>query len=210
MADGGSSDHTGSLAEGRARVVVATRGRGSQQNAGARVSAGRVLWFLHADSIPPIDAIAQIREALERGAPGGCFRIAFPEEERRRHPLLGPIAAGINARTRATRTGTGDQGLFVRRDVFESLGGFPGWPLFEDVALARGVARAGPPAVCRGPLVTSARRWIRHGIVRTTLRMWSLRVGYMVGISPDRLARHWHHAPSGRAGRASCRGGWGL
>ncbi len=195
MADGASSDGTGRVAEGRARVVTAPRGRASQQNAGARVSAGRVLWFLHADSIPPGDAIAQIRDAVERGAPGGCFRVAFPEEERRRHRLLGPVAAGINARTRAARTGTGDQGLFLRRDVFERLGGFPRWPLFEDVALARALARLGSPAVCPGPLVTSARRWIRHGIVRTMLRMWTLRVGYMLGVSPERLARHWHHAP---------------
>ncbi len=192
MADGGSADGTIGVASGRARVVAAPRGRASQQNAGARASDGWVLWFLHADSIPPPDAVTQVRSAVASGAPGGCFRIAFPDEERHRHRWLGTIAAGVNARTRLTRKGTGDQGLFVRRDVFERMGGFPSWPLFEDVALARSLARLGRPAVCPGPLVTSARRWIRHGVVRTMLRMWTLRAGFLLGVSPDRLARHWH------------------
>lgn len=196
MADGGSSDDTAKVADGRARLVSAPRGRACQQNAGARASVGTVLWFLHADSIPPVDAIVQIRHALDRGAPGGCFKVAFPREERSRHRLLGPIAAGINARTRVTRTATGDQGLFVRRDVFEAIDGFPGWPLFEDVALAGALVRFGRPAVCPGPLVTSARRWIRHGVPRTMLRMWALRIGYWMGVSPVTLARHWHHTPA--------------
>ncbi len=197
LADGGSADGTTGLAASRARVVTAPRGRASQQNAGARASAGRVLWFLHADSIPPPDAVAQVLSALGRGAPGGCFRIAFPYEERCRHRGLGAIAAGVNARTRVTRRGTGDQGLFLRREVFERLGGFRPWPLFEDVALARDLARLGRPAVCRGPLVTSARRWIRHGVARTMLRMWTLRLGFLLGLPPDRLARHWDQGPSG-------------
>ncbi|MGH7573016.1 MAG: TIGR04283 family arsenosugar biosynthesis glycosyltransferase [Gemmatimonadota bacterium] len=197
VADGGSSDDTADVAAGRARLVAAPRGRASQQNAGARASDGRVLWFLHADSIPPADAVAQVRSALDRGAPGGCFRITFPDDERRCHRWLGTIAAGVNARTRVTRKGTGDQGLFVRRDVFERMGGFPSWPLFEDVALAGGLARHGRPAVCPGPLVTSARRWMRQGVVRTMLRMWALRAGFLLGVTPERLARHWHDPPSG-------------
>lgn len=196
VVDGGSSDGTPRLGGGRARVIAAPRGRSSQQNAGARVSTGSVLWFLHADSIPPPDSIAQIRSAIAGGAPGGCFRIAFPLEERAGHPLLGPVAFGINARTRLTRSGTGDQGIYVRRQVFEALGGFPDWPLLEDVALARGLARFGRPAVSAGPLLTSARRWITHGIVRTTLRMWALRAGYLAGVPVSRLARYWHHAPT--------------
>lgn len=196
VADGGSADGTPDLAGSRARVVLAARGRGSQQNAGAEAGRGSVLWFLHADTLPPADAVAQIREALACGAPGGCFRIAFPEGERRHHPLLGVVAAGINARTRLARAGTGDQGLFVRREVFERLGGFPVWPLFEDVALARGIARAGRPSVCPGPLVISARRWLRDGILRTTLRMWLLRAGYLLGVPPERLARYWRHTPA--------------
>jgi rSAM/selenodomain-associated transferase 2 len=195
VVDGGSSDGTVVLGRGRARVMTTERGRARQQNAGASAATGRVLWFLHADSIPPPDAIGQIRSALGRGAPGGCFRIVFPRAERRGHPLLRPVALGINARTRVTGKGTGDQGIYVRREVFEGIGGFPDWPLFEDVALASRLRRFGRPAVSAGPLETSARRWVGQGIVRTTLRMWALRAGYILGVAPWRLARYWHHAP---------------
>jgi rSAM/selenodomain-associated transferase 2 len=196
VVDGGSSDGTALVGRGRARVLAAERGRARQQNAGARASTGAVLWFLHADSLPPPDAIGQIRSALDRGAPGGCFRIAFPRDERTGHPLLGPVAFGINARTRVTGTGTGDQGIYVRREVFDEMGGFPEGPLFEDVALASRLGRFGRPAVSPGPLETSARRWVDQGIVRTTLRMWALRAGYLLGVPPSRLARYWRHAPS--------------
>jgi rSAM/selenodomain-associated transferase 2 len=196
VVDGGSSDGTALIGRGRARVIPAERGRARQQNAGARASTGAVLWFLHADSRPPPDAIGQIRSALDGGAPGGCFRIAFPRDEWTDHPLLRPVAFGINARTRVTGTGTGDQGIYVRREVFDGIGGFPDWPLFEDVALASRLGRFGRPAVSAGPLETSARRWVDQGIVRTTLRMWALRAGYLLGVPPSRLARHWRHAPT--------------
>ena len=195
VADGGSRDRTREIARERARLVDAYRGRAAQQNAGAAAVAGEVLWFLHADCLPPPGAIGEIADALDAGAPGGCFRLAFPPDERRRHPLLPWIERGIDLRTRATRSGTGDQGLFVRRDVFEAMGGFAEWPLFEDVRLARGLHRAGRPAVCRGPLVTSARRWLAHGPARTMARMWALRLGYMAGVSPTRLACAWRQAP---------------
>lgn len=205
MVDGGSSDGTARIGGGRARVLQSERGRARQQNAGARIATGTVLWFLHADSIPPPDAIGQIRSALDRGAPGGCFRIDFPREERKGHPLLRVIALGINTRSRVTGSGTGDQGIYLRREIFEALGGFPDWPLFEDVALASRMKRYGRPSVTAGPLVTSARRWIVHGIARTTLRMWALRGGYLLGVPPARLARHW-----GPAAGDACRGVRGL
>ena len=93
-----------------------------------------------------------------------------------------------------TRRGTGDQGLFAGRRAFDAAGGFPAWPLFEDVALAARLQRAGRFTVCRGPLETSARRWLRHGVARTMARMWALRLAYLAGASPDSLARRWNHA----------------
>lgn len=194
VVDGGSEDATPDLAQGRSRLIGADRGRAGQQNAGAREAAGEVLWFLHADCAPGPSAVAEIREGIARGAPGGCFLIAFFPEERARHPLVPWIERGINARTRVTRRGTGDQGLFVRREVFDAAGGFPAWPLFEDVALAAGLRRAGRPAVCRGPLETSARRWLRHGVARTMALMWGLRLAYFAGASPEALARRWRQA----------------
>ncbi|HUP18755.1 MAG TPA: TIGR04283 family arsenosugar biosynthesis glycosyltransferase [Gemmatimonadota bacterium] len=196
VADGGSDDGTREIARIRARLVDAPRGRAAQQNAGAAAVTGDVLWFLHADCLPSPGAVGEIADAVAGGAPGGCFRVAFPPEELRRHPLLPWIERGIDLRTRATRSGTGDQGLFVRRGVFEALGGFPEWPLFEDVRMARGLHRAGRPAVCRGPLLTSARRWLVHGPARTMARMWALRLGYLAGVPPERLARAWRQTPA--------------
>lgn len=197
VADGGSEDGTRAIASERARLVEAPRGRARQQNAGAAATHGDTLWFLHADCEPPPWAVGEIAAALGTGAAGGCFLMAFPEPERRRRPLLRVVQAGINARTRATRTGTGDQGIFVRREVFGRVGGFPDWPLFEDVALFSALAAAGAPAICHGPLTTSARRWMEGGVARTMVRMWSLRIGYWAGVSPARLARSWRHEPHG-------------
>lgn len=195
VADGGSDDGSVDLARGRARVIEAERGRASQLQAGAEAARGEILWFLHADTLPPRHAVRELGEATEAGAAGGCFRIEFPAEERDRHPLLHVVERGIEARTRITRSGTGDQGIFVRRAVFRRVGGYPPWPLFEDVALSAAIRRAGRFAVCPGPLVTSGRRFIRGGVARTMLRMWSLRIGYALGVSPSTLARRWRAAP---------------
>lgn len=194
VADGGSDDGTAGLAVGRAAVIRAPRGRASQQNAGAGVASGDALWFVHADSVPGPSAVAEIAGAIAGGAAGGCFRIAFPPAERGEDPLVPWIERGINLRTLVTRRGTGDQGLFARAEVFREAGGFPPWPLFEDVALAAAIRSSGRFAVCRGPLETSARRWLRHGAARTMALMWGLRIAYLAGTSPHRLARLWSAA----------------
>ena len=208
VVDGGSTDGTPELARGRCRLLTAPRGRAAQQNAGARVACGDTLWFLHADSVPGPGTIGEILAAIARGAPGGCFPIVFPRDELRRHPLLPLIQWGINARTRLTRTGTGDQGIFIRRDHFERVGGFPDWPLFEDVALFRRLRAIGRPAIGRVPIETSARRWLCHGVLRTMATMWALRIGFAAGVPPERLARGWSQALS-RADPA-CRESGGL
>jgi rSAM/selenodomain-associated transferase 2 len=191
VADCGSSDGTVTIARERATLVAATAGRGEQQNAGAGAASGEILWFLHADCAPPPSATAEILAAIALGAAGGCFRIALLVEERVRHPLLPAIERGINARTRWTRTGTGDQGIFVRRELFRQAGGFPPWPLFEDVALFSHIAALGRMEICKGPLVTSARRWLAGGPARTMALMWGLRLGYLAGVPASQLAGHW-------------------
>jgi rSAM/selenodomain-associated transferase 2 len=192
VADGGSTDGTGEIARERATLVSTPWGRGAQQNSGAHEARGEVLWFLHADCVPAPAATSELLASIVLGASGGCFLIAFPAEERARHRLLLAIERGINARTRWTRSGTGDQGIFARRDAFLRAGGFPPWPLFEDVAFFSRLTTIGRAEICKGPLVTSARRWLKHGPARTMALMWALRLGYLAGVSPARLSHRWN------------------
>src|SRR5581483_1621029 len=151
-------------------------------------SAGAALLFLHGDCLLPPGATQLIARALsDKSVAGGCFLIGFAE---RRPPSLGLIARGINARTIVTRTGTGDQAIFVRQEVYEAVGGFRPWPLFEDVDIVARIRRRGKFVVLRSAVTISARRWIAHGPWRTTFLMYALRVGYWLGIPPARL-KQW-------------------
>ncbi|HQR37070.1 MAG TPA: TIGR04283 family arsenosugar biosynthesis glycosyltransferase [Blastocatellia bacterium] len=192
--DGGSTDGSRELLEKHVDgasmfMVQAPRGRGLQMNAGAALAATDIVLFLHADAWLPRDAIARVAAALDDDrVAGGAFTIAFARESRspRSMPL---IAAGINARTRATRTATGDQAIFATRKAFDRLEGFKPWPLFEDVDFVTRLKRVGRFVVLSGPVVLSDRRYAQMGPWRTTLRMWWLRVRYWLGHSPDDLKR---------------------
>ena len=187
VVDGGSQDETVRLARAAAdRVVEVERGRARQMNAGAAVARGNVLLFLHADTCPPpAYAVAVERALAEAGVVGGRFdlRLDAPGFAYR---LLERL---INARSRLTGVATGDQAIFVRRNVFERVGGYPPLPLMEDVALCRLLKCAGRLACLRETVVTSARRWQQRGVARTVLLMWALRAAYYAGIPPARLAR---------------------
>lgn len=189
LVDGGSTDATVELARPLADVVLsAPRGRASQMNAGARVGRGELLVFLHADTFLPPAATARVREAL---APGGRAWGRFDVRIEGRSPLLRMVAWFMNHRSRLTGIATGDQAIFVRRDVFDALGGFPALPLMEDVALSRSLRRLGRPACVRDRAVTSGRRWEDRGVLRTIALMWLLRAGYWLGVDPARLARRY-------------------
>jgi rSAM/selenodomain-associated transferase 2 len=144
VADGGSGDGTLEMAVPLAdRVLTAPRGRAAQMNAGAAAADGQILWFLHADTRPPREGLARLREVVDRGAGWGFFDVTLSG----RHPLLRLVEWSMNLRSRWSRIGTGDQGLFVSRDRFERVGGFPAIALMEDVALCRTPdAGCGPPA----------------------------------------------------------------
>lgn len=189
VVDGGSSDATARLAEPLAdRVLTAARGRGRQMNAGAAVARGDVLWFLHADTLPPPEADQLIIRGLRRsGREWGRFDVSLSG----RHALLRAVEFLMNRRSRMTGIATGDQGVFVRRCLFESLGGFPEIALMEDVAMSRCLKRHGRPLCLGARVVTSSRRWERQGIGRTVLLMWGLRLGYALGVEPARLARFY-------------------
>ncbi len=189
VVDGGSTDGTRSWLEAQPgiRILNSPPGRGRQLDAGARAATGDVLLFLHADCVLPATAPRAVEQALlSPEVVAGCFRVRFDETSPRSLRL---IAAGINLRTRLTRTGTGDQAIFARRSAYEAVGGFPQWPLFEDVDLVSRLKRAGGFQVLDDALTISARRWLRHGVWSTTLRMYMLRLAYHAGISPFTLAR---------------------
>ncbi|TVR64613.1 MAG: glycosyltransferase [Candidatus Competibacteraceae bacterium] len=192
VVDGGSSDRTVALAEPLAdRILVSPKGRALQMNAGAREASGDILWFLHADSVPPADAIQQIRAALANpNRHWGRFDVRLSG----RQPLLRVVETLMNLRARWTGIATGDQGVFVRRAAFEQVGGFPAIPLMEDIALSRRLRRRGWPVRLRPRLHTSSRRWERDGILRTILLMWRLRLAYFLGADPARLARSYYRS----------------
>ncbi len=192
VVDGGSTDETWAVARAQADgLLVAPRGRGAQMNAGATGSRAEVLLFLHADTALPPGADGLIRQALSSGSPWGRFDLRIDG----RHPLLRPTEHLINLRSRLTGIATGDQAIFVRREVFEQTGGFADIPLMEDIDLTARLRRMGPPACIATPVVTSGRRWERHGVLRTVLLMWSLRARYFFGAHPQALADVYGYAP---------------
>jgi rSAM/selenodomain-associated transferase 2 len=174
------------------RYVVSKRGRGAQLTAGASaISADRtMLWFLHADSVLPNDAAALVCSALLH-SPWGRFDVNFDHTSF----TLNIVAATMNFRSAVTGIATGDQGMFVRRDVYESVGGFLPLPLMEDIALSRALRRSpagGMPARIRVRITTSARKWQREGTFRTIMRMAWWRFRFWWGIHPETLAQEYY------------------
>ena len=185
VADGYSRDGTVRLARPFAdRVITVRRGRGAAMNAGAMFGSGDALLFLHADTMLPDGADRLIDAALARRAWGRFdLRIAG------RRPLFAVIARMINWRSRLTGVATGDQAIFVTREAFEAVGGFPDLPLMEDIAISRRLKRLCRPFCIATPAITSGRRWELNGVVRTILLMWRLRLSYYLGVKPALLAK---------------------
>jgi rSAM/selenodomain-associated transferase 2 len=197
VADGGSRDGTTSVVSRfpSVRLVTSDRGRARQMNAGAAASSGAVLLFLHADTRPPAGFEAAIARALEDpSVAAGRFDVRFDRET----SAFKVIAGLMNLRSRLTSIFTGDQAIFVRRSVFERLGGYADMPLMEDVELSHRLKRCGRLACLRRPVITSARKWERDGVARTIALMWLLRFLYVCGVSPGRLHR-WYYPELSRS-----------
>lgn len=174
-------------------TLTSPPGRARQLNAGARAASGRDLLFLHADTRLPAGAFQAAGAALDGGAALGAFSLAI----RSTNPWLAAVATGATWRSRLFSLPFGDQAFFIRREIFDALGGFPDIPIMEDVALVRAVSRAGGRiAVLPGRVTTSARRWEAEGVVRTTARNLCLQLLYGLGVSPARLARHYPPMPA--------------
>ena len=189
VADGGSADSTPSLAAPLADAVVSSpRGRGAQMNAGASKAIGDVLLFLHADTRLPKEADELIRAGLGNGVQRwGRFDVSIDGES----PWLGMIAWFMSERSRLTGIATGDQAIFVSRDLFLASGGFPDIPLMEDIALSKRLKRAGRPLCLRKRVITSGRRWDDGGVIATIALMWRLRLAFFFGIDPAKLAQKY-------------------
>ncbi|MFQ5689717.1 MAG: TIGR04283 family arsenosugar biosynthesis glycosyltransferase [Gemmatimonadota bacterium] len=196
VADGGSRDRTRFRAAPHARVISVRRGRGAQLNAGALEARGDILLFLHADTRLERGTGLRILRALEDPAVvGGCCRFALDPPARFPSQFL-LLQAGVNLRTRLFRTATGDQAIFATRAAFERVGGFPDYPLFEDVAFVRSLRRVGRFRPISSAAHTSRRRWERRGFWRTVWLHWILRTAFWLRVSPHRLET-WYRQPGG-------------
>ena len=186
--DAGNDDNCAVLAFQHDCVYLRTRpGRGHQLHTGANCATGEVIWFLHADSHPPVSGIASIRREIAAGAIGGYFRFRFMGKVTWYKQLL---ASFINIRARFG-VPYGDQGLFIRNSNYMAMGGFRDAPLFEEVSLVKAARGLGNFVEIATPIGVSPRRWEQDGWFRRTLENRLLALGYMLGISPQTLSRRY-------------------
>lgn len=190
LVDGGSQDGGRELARPLVDCLLqSVPGRSAQMNAGAERAQGEYLVFLHLDTQLPEAADQLILSAMQSSDTGwGWFRVRL-ENPGWPYRL---IAWSMNLRSRLTRVCTGDQTLFVGRELFRQIGGFPQLPLMEDVAISKLLRRLGRPVIIAQPVTTSSRRWEKYGVVNTVLLMWRLRLMYFFGVSPQRLAQIYY------------------
>jgi rSAM/selenodomain-associated transferase 2 len=188
VVDGGSTDRTAEEADGADRFITAPRGRAHQMNAGALAASGQIFLFIHADCRLEEDALAEVACCLQRrDVAAGCFRMTVDAPDL----VYRCIDFAATARVRLTGLAYGDQGLFVRRQVFEQLGGFPPIRLMEDVRFSHRLRSRGRVVVASHRILVSPRRWQKAGVIRQTLRNWSLLSLAACGVPPDGLAR-WY------------------
>jgi len=189
VVDGGSTDRSVEIARKYTpHVFSSARGRGTQQDAGARRAQGDVFVFLHADTCLPAGYARHIRQALvDPHVVFGAFLLTINPST----PFLNGIALAANLRSILFRLPYGDQALFVRRSAYFRTGGFAPWPIMEDVDLVRRLNRIGGAKLIRKPVKTAARRWEKERPVFATFRNWWLMIRYLLGASPEALMRHY-------------------
>ena len=193
LVDGGSADGSQSLLDAAGLPwLSAPRGRASQMNAGAAHIDMDILLFLHIDTRIDSSHIEDVRRAMASAdCVGGRFDLRLEGRQRR---ALAVVAMAINLRSRISRISTGDQAIFVRRSTFTAMGGFADVPLMEDVEFCRRQKGYGRIACLRHKVTASGRRWERHGLWRTVVLMWWLRLRFCLGTDPAVLARLYRDA----------------
>jgi len=186
VVDGESDDETVQIAEPLTDKLCQTvAGRSHQMNAGAAEASGDMLWFLHADSQVPEKSDELIINALTNEVSiWGRFDVRLSGQ----YQSLRVVETMMNLRSRITGIATGDQAIFVSKDLFEKVGGFPDQSLMEDVEISKKLKKYQLPVTVREKLVTSSRRWEEKGVVKTVLLMWMLRAAYFFGVPADKLA----------------------
>lgn len=188
VVDGGSTDSTAAIVGAYGVTCLqGPRGRARQMNFAATTARGRYLLFLHCDTALPQDFAQHLQQAVTMEATWGFFRLRLSG----RAPAFRVIEWAISLRSARNGIGTGDQAIFVRRDVWQQIGGYGDMPLMEDVDLCIRLRQRQKPLVCNALVITSSRRWERHGVVTTVLLMWFLRACYFFGVSTRTLAR-WY------------------
>lgn len=187
VVDGGSQDATPEIAERYAdRVLRSAPGRAIQMNLGARQARGKILWFLHADTLIAAETAGNVVAALHHDAAGNWGRCDVRIDGG--HWLLDVVAFLMNWRSRLTGIATGDQAIFVSRSEFAAIEGYPNQPLMEDIELSKRLKRRSAPVCLKARVTTSGRRWERNGVIKTIMTMWWLRLAYFLGARPERLA----------------------
>ncbi len=190
IADGGSADATPKIAAGRGRVVSSSPGRARQMNAGAGVARGEILLFLHSDTRLPPGGLRKIAEVMrDPRIAGGGFVHRFDLDDW----FARFISRSANMRSRRRRLFFGDQAIFIRRDLFERLGGYADTPLFEDWDLSARMRREGTIALIEDPITTSGRRIEEWGRWKCFVVWWGLSILYALGVPAGRLARFYQH-----------------
>jgi rSAM/selenodomain-associated transferase 2 len=183
FADGGSIDGTLDLITSEFKLVRSERGRGIQLNKGAEAASGDVLLFLHCDSVLSKDAIRYIDESLQQGYVGGCFSLAF----NKKGFLLDLIAYLSNLRVKLLKVMFGDQGIFIKKEVFDQLGGFPEIPIMEDLEFSLKFKKSARIKQVEGKIITSARRFEKNGVLKTIMFMHKMKLLYFLGKRPEEL-----------------------
>ena len=197
VVDGGSSDDTAAItAQAGARVISCPPGRGRQMDLGAATATGEVLLFLHADTLLPSGYVQFVFDALsDPRVPGGAF------EHRTDSDSLAMAALAMTVRFRANYVHVpyGDQGIFVRRQVFDKLGGFGDLPIAEDLYFVRRMGKVGRVVVVPHVAITSSRRWRKRGVLTTTIINYLIVIGCVIGVPPALLVRIYDWAGAVRA-----------
>ncbi len=191
IVDAGSTDNTPKLAAPLADYVLeqSKPGRARQMNTGAKFAHNEILLFLHADTHLPAQAEQLIINGLAKsGRQWGRFDVRLSGQAK----LLRLVERLMNWRSCLTGIATGDQAIFIPKNLYNKIQGIPEIPLMEDISLSKKLKRISPPLCIRTPVITSSRRWEENGIIRTILLMWSLRLAYALGISPETLKKYYH------------------